>query len=81
MPNDLLKLLSQLKDILEEHYPSQASEALAAVKKMLFYSFLLNESLIEELYPRHDPSKWEQTYSLILNLFFQSSLKKYTHLP
>jgi len=42
MPNELLKLLSQLKDILEEQYPSQPSEVLAAVKKMFFYSFLLN---------------------------------------
>lgn len=36
---------------------------------------------MEELYPRHDPSKWSVAYNHILNLFFQSSLRKYTHLP
>lgn len=33
--------------------------------------------MIEELYSRHDPSKYEQVYNHVHNLFFQSSIKKY----
>lgn len=48
---------------------------------MFFYSFLLNQSLIEELYPGHDPSKHSMAYNHVLNLFFQGSLRKYSSLP
>lgn len=36
---------------------------------------------MEELYPRHDPSKWDFAYNHILYLFFQGSLSKFSHLP
>lgn len=36
---------------------------------------------MEELYPRHDPTKYASVYNHIVNLFFGSSLKKYSNLP
>ena len=76
-----MKLLSQFKDLVEEQHPNHLEMTLSSVKKLFFYSFLLDQSLMEELYPRHDPTKYSTAYNHVLNLFFTSSLKKYIHLP
>ena len=81
LPSELMRLLSQLKDLVEEQHYNQMDLSLSSVKKLFFYSFLLDQSLMEELYPRHDPTKYSSAYNHVLNLFFTSSLKKYIHLP
>lgn len=81
LPIQLMKLLSQLKDLVEEQHHNHTDVAFSSVKKLFFYSFLLDQSLMDELYPRHDPTKYSSVYNHILNLFFTSSLKKYIHLP
>jgi hypothetical protein len=81
MPVELVKLLHSFKKMIEEAYRIQSEAAMNLVKKLLFYSFLCSQSIIEDLLPRVDPSKYSNIINHIINLFFQSSLRKFAELP
>lgn len=54
---------------------------MALVKKLLFYSFLCSQPLIEDLLPHLDPNKYSTVYNHVINLFFQTSIRKFAELP
>ncbi len=81
LPFELLKLLNQLKDLIDQIHSGEPEFILSTVKKLFFYSFLLNQSFLQELYPSHEPSKYTLVYNHIVILFFQSSIKKYNNFP
>jgi hypothetical protein len=74
-------LLHDLHKLVEGHYRGEGEPAVTSIKKLLFYSFLVSKSLVEELLPRHDPASCTNTYNHCLLLFFPSSARKFTHLP
>lgn len=81
MPGELVELLHSLARIIEEVFRLKRDACIALVKKLLFYCFLCSQSLIEDLLPHLDPSKYAPVYNHILNLFFQTSLRKFSDLP
>lgn len=55
--------------------------AVDIVKKLLFYSFLCSQTVVEDLLPHLDPSKYSHIYNHTISLFFETSLRKFPQLP
>ncbi len=81
LPLELVKLLHSLYKIIEEVYKIERDACVNLVKKLLFYSFLCSQTVIEDLLPHTDPAKYTHIYNHIINLFFQTSLRKFNDLP
>jgi hypothetical protein len=70
-----------LSRTIEEFYQVKTEASLNLVKKLLLYTFLCSPTVMEELLPQLDATKFSNAYNYTLNLFFESSLKKFTDLP
>lgn len=81
MPGELVAFLHGLSQLIEQTYRLKRENCIALVKKLLFYCFLCSQAVIEDLLPHLDPAKYSTIYNHVLNLFFQSSLRKFTDLP
>lgn len=89
LPQDLLEYLkqvyfiilkSELKTSKKQTVQNLSSLALMRVKKLLIYSLLAKPILIETYYSQGvDLQKYAEVCNFIINLFFKSSLKKYSH--
>jgi hypothetical protein len=81
MPGELVSFLHELSKLIEQTYRIKGENCIALVKKLLFYCFLCSQTVIEDLLPHADPTKYSALYNHVINLFFQSSLRKFTELP
>ena len=81
IPLELIKLLHSLYKIIEEIYKIEKDACANLVKKLLFYSFLCSQPVIEDLLLHIDPAKYTHIYNHIISLFFQTSLRKFNDLP
>ena len=77
-PNELVKILNTLYTIIDNFYKNGYESSLTPIKKFIFYSFLLSETVMNDLVPQLDPLKYTHSYNHILLLFFQNSIKKYS---
>jgi hypothetical protein len=81
MPGELVLFLHSLSKLIEQIYRLERENCVALVKKLLFYCFLCSQTVIEDLLPHVDLTKYTALYNHIINLFFQSSLRKFADLP
>lgn len=80
IPGELILFLHELSKLIEQTYRIKNENCIALVKKLLFYCFLCSQTVIEDLLPHVDHTKYSALYSHVINLFFQSSLRKFTDL-
>lgn len=80
-PGELVRLLRSLFGMIEGVFGVGKEACGNLVKKLLFYSFLCSQPIIEDLLPNIDPAKYSHIYNHIINLFFQTSLRKFVDLP
>lgn len=78
---ELVQFLHSMSRIIEEVYRLKRESCINLVKKLLFYCFLCSQPVIEDLLPHLDPAKHSNIYNHVINLFFQSSLRKFSEPP
>jgi hypothetical protein len=81
MPGELVQFLHSLSKLIEQTYRLKRENCVGLVKKLLFYCFLCSQAVIEDLLPQLDLAKYAAVYNHVLNLFFQSSIRKFADLP